>query len=92
LVLSLLFALVANAGARGFGPLGTVLKVTTEENMAHRGDAICAEDVERITMENEIAAVTKEGVRLTCEWILAVRPWAFPKSNGHCLKDLREDW
>jgi hypothetical protein len=84
-VLSLLFALVANAGARGFGPLGTVLKVTTEENMAHRGDAICAEDVERITMENEIAAVTKEGVRLTCEWILAVRPWAFPKSNGHCF-------
>ena len=72
LVLSLLFALVAKRGAKGLGPLGKVLKVTTERDLAMQGQAIPAENVEDVQHENEIANVTSEGVRLTCEWILAV--------------------
>lgn len=71
-LLSAVFAAVAALGAKGRGPLGGVLGVTTERNVHARGEGIAAEDVARLARENETSRVTRSSVRVTCEWIVAV--------------------
>jgi hypothetical protein len=66
-VLSVAFALVTWSGARGRGPLQSLLKVTTE-----RDGGLAAEDVAAVLAANEISAAARDGVRTCCEWILAV--------------------
>jgi len=66
-VLSVAFALVVWSGARGRGPLQSLLKVTTE-----RDGGLAAEDVAAVLAANEISAAARDGVRTCCEWILAV--------------------
>ena len=72
LFLSFAFALVARNGAKGRGPLGAVLRVTTEADLAMRDEGVAAEDVECLWRENETSRVTRDAVRVTCEWIVAV--------------------
>ena len=71
-LLSAVFAAVAALGAKGRGPLGGVLGVTTERDVHARGEGIAAEDVARLARENETPRVTRSSVRVTCEWIVAV--------------------
>ena len=71
-LLSAVFAAVAALGAKGRGPLGGVLGVTTERDVHARGEGIAAEDVARLARENETSRVTRSSVRVTCEWIVAV--------------------
>jgi predicted hotdog family 3-hydroxylacyl-ACP dehydratase len=72
LLLSFFFALVARNGAKGKGPLGPVLRVTTEADLFMRDEGVAAEDVEGLFSENETSRVTRDAVRVTCEWIVAV--------------------
>jgi hypothetical protein len=72
LLLSFFFALVARNGAKGKGPLGSVLRVTTEADLFMRDEGVAAEDVEGLFSENETSRVTRDAVRVTCEWIVAV--------------------
>ncbi len=72
LLLSFFFALVARNGAKGKGPLGPVLRVTTEADLFTRDEGVAAEDVEGLFSENETSRVTRDAVRVTCEWIVAV--------------------
>lgn len=72
LLLSFFFALVARTGAKGKGPLGPVLRVTTEFDLFTRDEGVAAEDVEGLFSENETSRVTRDAVRVTCEWIVAV--------------------
>ena len=72
LLLSFFFALVARNGAKGKGPLGSVLRVTTEADLFMRDEGVAAEDVEGLFSGNETSRVTRDAVRVTCEWIVAV--------------------
>jgi hypothetical protein len=71
-LLSAVFAAVAALGAKGRGPLGGVLGVTTERDVHARGEGIAAEDAARLARENDTSRVTRLSVRVTCEWIVAV--------------------
>ena len=71
-LLSAVFAAVAALGAKGRGPLGGVLGVTTERDVHARGEGIAAEDAARLARENDTSRVARLSVRVTCEWIVAV--------------------
>lgn len=71
-LLSAVFAAVAALGAKGRGPLGGVLGVTTERDVHARGEGIAAEDAARLARENDESRVARSSVRVTCEWIVAV--------------------
>ena len=71
-LLSLVFAFVAVFGAKGEGPFGGALRVTTERDLASRAEGVAAEDAARLTRENEASRVTRTSLRATCEWIVAV--------------------
>ena len=71
-LLSAVFAAVAALGAKGRGPLGGVLGVTTERDVHARGEGIAAEDAARLARENDTSRVARMSVRATCEWIVAV--------------------
>ena len=71
-LLSAVFAAVAALGAKGRGPLGGVLGVTTERDVHARGEGIAAEDAARLARENDTSRVARSSVRVTCEWIVAV--------------------
>ena len=71
-LLSVVFAVVAVFGAKGEGPLGGALRVTTERDLASNGEGVAAEDAARLSRRNEASRVTRASLRATCEWIVAV--------------------